>query len=86
MPWARRRWLYRDARGAWRVTSYARDRYLTERQSNVSRSDGSVMLCSTPVLLQRGAVRMHQLYLNRELPMKASWDGRFTHDKVEVAA
>lgn len=36
----------------------------------------------TPVLLQKGAVRIYQLYLKGELPMKKDWDGLFTQDKV----
>ena len=79
---ARRGWLYEDFAGGWRVAAYARDKYLTERQSNIPRSSGQVMLRCTPVLLRAGAVRLHQLYLARALPMKASWDGEFTHDKT----
>ena len=79
---ARRGWLYEDFAGGWRVASYARDRYLTERQSNIPRSSGQVMLRCTPVLLREGAVRLHKLYLAGELPMKASWNGVFTHDKT----
>lgn len=79
---ARRGWLYEDFAGGWRVASYARDRYLTERQSNIPRSSGQVMLRCTPVLLRDGAVRLHKLYLAGELPMKASWNGVFTHDKT----
>ncbi len=76
----RRNWLYHDGFG-WRVTSYARDRYLTERQSNIPRSSGQVMLRATPVLLRKGAATLHKLYLAEQLPMKRAWDGRFTHDK-----
>ena len=83
-----RNWLYKDAFGNWRVTSYARDRYLTERQSNILRNSGQVMVRSTPVLLKSGAMQIHRMYLARKLPMKTTWDGLFTHDKVlrEVAA
>lgn len=79
---ARRKWLYQEVAGGWRVSSYARDRYLTERQSNIERSCGRVVVYSTPVLLRRGAIQIHKYYLAGELPMKQTWDGRFTHDKA----
>lgn len=79
---ARRGWLYEDFAGGWRVASCARDKYLTERQSNIPRTSGQVMLRCTPVLLRDGAVRLHKLYLAGELPMKASWNGVFTHEKA----
>ncbi|OLF82680.1 hypothetical protein AWH63_06655 [Marinobacter sp. C18] len=78
----RRKWLYKDAVGNWRATSYARDNYLTERQSNIPRSSGQVMLRSTPVLLHKGASQIHKYYLAGLLPMKQSWDGQLTHDKA----
>ncbi|AOY88629.1 hypothetical protein BKP64_10865 [Marinobacter salinus] len=78
---ATRKWLYQDFAGGWRVTSYARDRYLTERQSNVQRNSGQVMVCCTPVLLRKGAIQIHKFYLAGELPMKQTWNGQFTHDK-----
>ncbi|WP_286749555.1 Rha family transcriptional regulator [Marinobacter sp. UBA2688] len=77
-----RKWLYKDAVGNWRATSYARDNYLTERQSNIPRSNGQVMLRSTPVLLHKGASQIHKYYLAGQLPMKQTWDGQFTHDKA----
>lgn len=79
---SRRGWLYQDFTGGWRVASYARDRFLTERQSNVPRSSGQVMVRCTPVLLRKGAIHMHKLYLDSQLPMKSNWDGQFTHDKA----
>jgi len=79
---ADRGWLFRDFAGGWRVAAYARDKYLTERQSNIPRSSGQVMLRCTPVLLRDGAVRLHKLYLAGELPMKSTWNGQFTHDKA----
>jgi len=79
---ADRGWLYADPFGNWRPTSYARDKFLTERQGTVIRSSGQAMPTSTPVLLKAGADHIHRLYLSRKLPMKVSWDGQFTHDKV----
>lgn len=83
---ARRKWLYQDFAGGWRVSSYARDRYLTERQSNIQRNSGQVVVCCTPVLLRPGAAQVHKYYLAGELPMKKTWNGQFTHDKAQVAA
>lgn len=79
---ANRKWLYQDFAGGWRVTSYARDRYLTERQNNIQRNSGQVMVCCTPVLLRKGAIQIHKFYLAGELPMKQTWNGEFTHDKA----
>lgn len=75
-------WLYQDFRGGWRVSSYARDRYLTERQSNIQHNSGMVTVACTPVLLRKGAIQIHKAYLAGELPMKRTWDGQFTHDKA----
>lgn len=79
---ATRKWLYQDFAGGWRVSSYARDRYLTERQSNIQRNSGQVVVCCTPVLLRKGAIQIHKFYLAGELPMKRTWNGQFTHDKA----
>lgn len=75
---ARRNWLYRDAPGSWRVSSWAMGRYLTERHHNIERSSGLVVLRCTPVLLEKGAAVIFQLYLANGLPMKQSWNGQFT--------
>lgn len=77
-----RGWLYRDASGGWRVSSTARDLYLTERSGRRERASGQVMITATPVLLKRGAALLHKLYLHEQLPMKKSWDGIFTHPKT----
>ncbi|MFM5587692.1 phage antirepressor KilAC domain-containing protein [Aeromonas rivipollensis] len=77
-------WLYNESRSGkrWRVASYARDKYLTEEQSEFSQHGYDSFIKFTPVLLQKGAVRIYQLYLKGELPMKVNWDGLFTQDKV----
>lgn len=79
----RRNWLYNESTTStrWRAASYARDRYLTEHQSEITPHGQDPFIKFTPVLLKRGAVRLHELYLAGELPMKKSWDGQFTHDK-----
>ncbi|MGO1500815.1 MAG: Rha family transcriptional regulator [Marinobacter sp.] len=77
-----RGWLYRDASSGWRVSSTARDLYLTERSGRRERTSGQVMITATPVLLKRGAALLHKLYLHEQLPMKKTWDGTFTHPKT----
>lgn len=81
-----RNWLYNESRSGlnkrWRVASYARDRYLTEEQQEIRSHGNEAFVKFTPVLLQAGAVRLYQLYLKQELPMKKNWDGLFTQDKV----
>ncbi|MEG7508393.1 BRO family protein [Serratia marcescens] len=76
-------WLFdenpngRNAR--WRVYAYARDRYLTEKNIRVEHGEGFTAF--TPVLLHKGAVWIYRHYLKGELPMKASWNGEYAHDK-----
>ncbi|MGL6596850.1 hypothetical protein ACSZOB_03315 [Aeromonas veronii] len=79
-----RGWLYNESRSGkrWRAASYARDRYLTEEQKEIRSHGFESFINFTPVLLQKGAVRIYQLYLKGELPMKKDWDGLFTQDKV----
>lgn len=79
-----RGWLFNESRSGkrWRVASYARDKYLTEEQNEFSQHGHDSFIKFTPVLLQKGAVRLYQLYLKNELPMKKNWDGLFTQDKV----
>ncbi|MEH8122813.1 Rha family transcriptional regulator [Aeromonas veronii] len=79
-----RGWLYNESRSGkrWRAASYARDRYLTEEQKEIRSHGFESFINFTPVLLQKGAVRIYQLYLKAELPMKKDWDGLFTQDKV----
>lgn len=81
-----RNWLYNESRSGnskrWRVASYARDRYLTEEQQQIGIHGYDPFIKFTPVLLQAGAVRLYQLYVRNELPMKKDWDGTFTQDKV----
>jgi phage antirepressor YoqD-like protein len=86
-----RHWLFNESRSGlnkrWRVASYARDRYLTEEQQEIRSHGHESFVKYTAVLLQAGAVRLYQLYRKGKLPMKASWDGLFTQDKViKVAA
>lgn len=78
-------WLYDDnpdGRSAqWRVRSYARDKYLTEKSSKVSPNSAVSFTTYQPVLLREGAIWIYKNYLKGKLPMKVTWNGNFTHDK-----
>lgn len=78
-----RSWLYNESKTGvrWRVASYARDKYMTEHAHEVTPHGKDAFFTYTPVLLKKGAIRLYELYLNKELPMKKTWDGLFTHDK-----
>lgn len=79
-----RNWLFNESKHStrWRAASYARDRYLTEHQATITPHGSEPFTAFTPVLLKKGAIRLYDMYLNSELPMKKSWDGLFTHDKA----
>ena len=80
----RRNWLYNDSRSGtrYRVAAYARDKYMTEHQHEVTPHGKDPFISFTPVLLRKGAARLYELYLAGELPMKKNWDGLHTHDKA----
>lgn len=82
---AERNWLYNESKSGknirWRVASYARDKYMTENQSEINPHGHEPFIKYQPVLLKKGAKRLYDLYLSGELPMKKNWDGLFTHDK-----
>jgi len=79
-----RNWLYNESKSGlrFRVASYARDKYMTEHQHEVNPHGREPFVSFTPVLLKKGAVRLYDLYLAGELPMKKNWNGLFTHDKA----
>jgi phage regulator Rha-like protein len=83
-----RNWLYNESKSGlrFRVASYARDKYMTEHQHEITPHGKEPFVSFTPVLLKKGAVRLYDLYLAGELPMKKTWDGLFTHDKALRAA
>lgn len=83
-----RSWLYNESKFGTRhrVGSYARDKYMTEHQVEVTPHGKDPFISYTPVLLKKGAARLYDLYLANELPMKKTWDGLFTHDKALRAA
>lgn len=79
-------WLRHDKHN-WRVASYARDKYLTEKDLLIEPEDKPSFVTYQPILLRAGAVRLFELYTKGKLPMKKTWNGLFTHDKsVEIAA
>ncbi|MFP5424726.1 MAG: Rha family transcriptional regulator [Gammaproteobacteria bacterium] len=79
-----RSWLFNESKSGtrWRVGSYARDKYMTEHQHEVAPHGKDPFISFTPVLLRKGAVRLYELYLAGQLPMKKNWDGLHTHDKA----
>ncbi|KAF0255903.1 Rha family transcriptional regulator [Pseudomonas putida] len=79
-----RNWLFTEGSSGtrYRVAAYARDRYMTEHQHEVAPHGKEPFIAFTPVLLRKGAVRLYELYLAGELPMKKNWDGLHTHDKA----
>ncbi|WP_212806369.1 Rha family transcriptional regulator [Pseudomonas sp. Eqa60] len=83
-----RSWLYNESKSGLRhrVGSYARDKYMTEHQHEVTPHGKDPFISYTPILLKKGAARLYDMYLAGELPMKKTWDGLFTHDKALRAA
>ncbi len=88
MWWASERdWVFNEQRDPekdprWRVASYARDKYLTEDQTQITPHGKDAFTKFTPVLLEKGCHRLYQLYMKGELPMKKSWNGELCHDKA----
>jgi phage regulator Rha-like protein len=83
-----RSWFYNESKSGtrWRVGSYARDKYMTEHQQEITPHGKDSFISFTPVLLRKGAVRLYELYLAGKLPMKKTWDGLHTHDKASKGA
>lgn len=82
-----RNWVFNEQRDPdkdprWRVASYARDKYLTEDQTQITPHGKDAFTKFTPVLLEKGCHRIYQLYMKGELPMKKTWDGEYSHDKT----
>ncbi|HEA3245932.1 Rha family transcriptional regulator [Pasteurella multocida] len=76
-----RKWLYQD-RSSKRVASYARDRYLTEENTEIKAHGRDPILAYKPVLLQKGAAKLYEWYVKGQLPMKQNWNGEFTQNKA----
>lgn len=82
-----RKWIYdseRDPKRSvkYRVGSIARDKYLTEKLTTISTEGVDPFPKYTPILLKAGAKRLHELYMEQQLPMKKTWDGQFAHCKA----
>lgn len=60
-------WLFKRS-GEWRVASYARDKYLTERDNGRVGLNGQMGV--KVFLLEDGKKELTKLYTNKELPMK----------------
>lgn len=88
MSWAgERSWVFNSRRDQskspkWRVASYARDKYLTEEETQITPHGMEEFTKFTPVLLEKGCQRLFQLYMKGELPMKKTWNGEYSHDKA----
>ena len=75
-------WLYRDQRGEWRVTSYARDVYMTEEANEFTPHGCDPIIKYKPTLLKKGAAKLYEWYAKGLLPMKTTWNGKFIQEKV----
>lgn len=78
----KKNWLYRDQRGEWRVTSYARDVYMTEEANEFIPHGCDPIIKYKPTLLKKGAAKLYEWYAKGLLPMKATWNGKFIQEKV----
>ncbi len=90
------KWLYDENKGkvytqgakqgqpkpySWRCASYARDKYLTETNYNLDRQGMESMVKYEVQLLSDGKKWLFDKYIKGQLPMKANWNGEFTHKK-----
>ena len=71
-----------DSSPKYRVYAIPRDKHwLTEKPITI-RGEGIVPFIKyTPVMLEEGARRLHDMYIAEKLPMKQTWDGKFTVSK-----
>lgn len=81
------KWVYNaerdpDSSPKYRVYAVPRDKqWLTEKPITI-RGEGILPFIKyTPVMLEEGARRLHDMYLAEKLPMKQTWDGKFTVSK-----
>ncbi|MBN6075769.1 Rha family transcriptional regulator [Aggregatibacter actinomycetemcomitans] len=75
-------WLYKDQRGEWRVTSYARDVYMTEEANEFIPHGCDPIIKYKPTLLKKGAAKLYEWYTKGILTMKATWNGKFIQEKA----
>lgn len=78
-------WLYKDKKN-WRVFGSVRDKYLTETFNRVEIDPvkRTEITNYKPILLEKGAIKLFEAYMQQKLPMKADWNGKFYNDKVAV--
>ncbi|WP_062388749.1 Rha family transcriptional regulator [Pseudomonas abietaniphila] len=80
------RWVFNDAepeaRPHYRVYSRSREKkWLTEKPRTIRGEGQSTFIRYDLVLLIDGAKKLHDLYMSQKLPMKKTWDGRFSYIK-----
>ncbi|SEJ50159.1 Rha family transcriptional regulator [Pseudomonas sp. NFR16] len=80
------RWVFNEAesgaRPHYRVYSRTREKkWLTEKPRKIRGEGQSTFIRYDLVLLIEGAKKLHDLYMNQKLPMKKTWDGRFSYLK-----
>jgi hypothetical protein len=79
-------WVFNDAdpksRPHYRVYSATRAKnWLNEKPRTIRGEGESTFVRYDLVLLLNGAKKLHDLYMNQKLPMKKTWDGRFSYIK-----
>ncbi|WP_225930660.1 MULTISPECIES: ORF6N domain-containing protein [Pseudomonas] len=82
-------WVFNDAdlesRPHYRVYSRTRvKKWLTEKPRQIRGEGHTTFTRYDLVLLIDGAKRLHDLYLSQKLPMKKTWDGRFSYIKFSA--
>lgn len=86
------KWLYDENKGkinkhgmpkpySWRCASYARDKYLTESTLGISPQGMNEFTRYEVKLLADGKRWIFDKYVSGKLPMKADWNGKYTHKK-----
>lgn len=82
-------WVFNDAdlesRPHYRVYSRTREKkWLTEKPRQIRGEGHTTFTRYDLVLLIDGAKKLHDLYLSQKLPMKKTWDGRFSYIKFNA--
>lgn len=83
-------WTFNESRSGnskrWRVRSHVRDVYLTETGRPIGQHGDEAFIKHEVKLLQKGAQKLYELYLEGGLPMKKTWNGELTHLKITAVA
>lgn len=84
-------WVFNDAdpksRPHYRVYSATRaKKWLNEKPRTIRGEGESTFVRYDLVLLLDGAKKLHDLYMSQKLPMKKTWDGRFSYTKFTSEA